>query len=403
MGGERVGRWRSVRARLTLTVLFVIFLSWLLSASTFLYFARREARELEQQLRTTGRVAAQSIPDNIKEHPLVSRTWTIVHSAGQKTVMVLLYPMGRGIVPARLMIALLLAWVAGWLLARHVTRPLASLAEGAQAFQEGDFAHRVPLQSHDEFAQVAAAMNEMAGRVAAQLSELQADADRRRQLLADVAHELRSPVANIKTMLQAIEDGVATQPERREQAVHSALRAAGRLERLVTDLLQLARLDARELPLTLGPVDLRELAQERLTAHAEAARQGGLIVQPVAAGPAVIVRADRERLAQVLDNLLNNAISYAGSGATLSVDVSDRPPSVAVADTGQGIAPEHLVHIFEPFYRVETARTPAQEHSGLGLRIARGLVEAHGGTLTVTSAPGEGTRAVITFHDGSSG
>jgi two-component system sensor histidine kinase BaeS len=394
----------SVRTRLTLTILLVVFVSWFLFTTTFLYFAAREARDLERELRQTGHIATRSLPEIIRSHPLVTRTWTVAQSAGEKTVMVLMYPMGRGIVPARLIVALLLAWIGGALLARHITRPLAALAQGAQAFHDGDLAHRVPVRGKDEFAQVATTMNEMADRVAAQLAELHEDAERRRQLLADVAHELRSPVANLRTMLQALQDGVADQPERREQALGSASQAARRLERLVADLLQLARLDLHELPLHLAPVDLRALARERLEAHAEAARQAGQSLLPIADGAPVIIEADRERLAQALDNLLDNAVAYAGRGATLSVEVMERglsSPRAVVADTGSGIAPEDLPHIFEPFYRAETARTPAHEHSGLGLRIARGLIEAHGGTLTVHSAPGQGTKAIIELADRS--
>jgi signal transduction histidine kinase len=298
----------------------------------------------------------------------------------------------------QLAVAVLLSLAAGALLSRRFTRPLARLAEGARALRSGHLDHRIPLEGTDEFGRVAVSMNDMAKRIEAQIAALEAEGRRRQQLLADVAHDLRSPVARLKTMAEAFRDGLASQPERSQRASQAMVESADRMERLVNDLLELARLDLHELPLDRQLVDLRALAADRLQAHREAAEKAGMSIQSVEAGDPVLVEGDRQRLAQVLDNLIANAVSYAGPGAELRVTVTPGDPAaVVVADTGRGIPAEHLPYVFDAFYRADPARTPGDQHSGLGLRIARGLAEAHGGALRVESAEGQGTRAILTL------
>ncbi len=383
----RFGPISNVRVRLTLTILAVIVLSWLLSAGTVIYFARQEAVAIRQHW--------HHAPPAVRES--LRTMWTLARE-GNMPVLWLPLPIGKGAFLARLCIALLLALCAGAWLSRRITRPLTALSDGACAFHRGEFAHRIPLAGDDEFTRVAAAMNEMAARVAAQLAAQEDDARRRRQLLADVAHDLRSPVATLKTMAEALRDGVAAQPERRTLALSTMVETADRLRRLVDDLLDLTRLDLRELSLHREPVDLRALAIEALEAHAPAADAAGIVLSSPAAGDPVLVDGDPHRLAQVLDNLLDNAISYAGHGATVQLAVADNDPrTLVVCDSGAGITAEHLPYLFDPFYRADAARTPGDRHSGLGLRIARGLVEAHGGTLTLDSQSGAGTRVTITL------
>jgi len=297
-----------------------------------------------------------------------------------------------------IVIALLLAFVTSAWLSRRFTRSLAELTHGARAFIAGKFTHRIPVDGEDEFAQVATAMNELADRVSAQIADLEEDAQRRRQLLADVAHELRTPVTTMRTMAGALEEGLADDPERHRRAINSLVRTSDRLQHLVTDLLQLAKLDLHELPLLKQPVDVRALADSCVEAHTEAAHEAGVRLQPVEAGPPCMVNADADRLAQVLDNLLNNAISYAGSDVDVRVVIECGDPTrIIVADTGQGISPRHLPYLFDPFYRADAVRSPRDQHSGLGLRIARGIIETHGGTLTLESREGHGTQAIITL------
>ncbi len=293
-------------------------------------------------------------------------------------------------------IALFLALAAGTWLSYRFTRPLGELIKGAMAFQSGNLNYRVPLQGESDFTQVASAMNRMAEQLRLQIEELKKDAARRKQLLADVAHELRGPVTTMQTMCTAMASGLAEQPERRQQAMESLARAADRLTRLVTDLLELAKLDLKELPIHFEEVELRELLTTVLQNHAAMAKQHQVILRELKPGSLQTVLADPYRLTQILDNLINNAISHTGAGTEIQVSIVPGDPiEIRVADTGKGIAAEHLPYLFDPFYRVDQARSPGDFHCGLGLRIARGLAEAHHGQLHLTSQLEEGTTAIL--------
>ena len=176
----------------------------------------------------------------------------------------------------------------GWL-SRRFTRPLVRLTEGAQALERGQLNHRIALAGDNEFVRVATSMNHMAGRIAQQIQELEEDSSRRQHLLADVAHELRSPVASMKAMAEALRDGIASGPERSERAARAIADSADQLERLVRDLLELARLDLQELPLHPQPVDLRAMIADCLRRYQEAADRAEIRLYPVEAGQPIIV------------------------------------------------------------------------------------------------------------------
>ncbi len=300
------------------------------------------------------------------------------------------------LISIRTFIALALAIGAGIFLSRRFTKPLKNLASAASEYRAGHFKHRVTLTGEDEFTEVAAAMNEMAIQVEQKIAKLEDDAIRRRQLLADVAHELRNPVMTMRTMAGALGDGLAVDEERRNRATQSLVNTSDRLLHLVTDLLELAKLDLNELPIHIEQVDVRSLAQTCEENHQAAAKEANVTIHPVETGEPIMIKADPNRLSQVIDNLLNNAISYAGEGAQVKIVITPgEKTSIAVIDNGIGIPAHHIPYIFDSFYRVDTVRTPGDRHSGLGLRIARGIIEAHNGTLTLQSEQGEGTRVEI--------
>ncbi len=304
----------------------------------------------------------------------------------------------RVVVSSQAIIALLLALLTGAWLSRRFTRPLLELVKGARALRAGRYHYRVPVMGDDEFAQLASALNDMAGQVSTHVGKLEDDAKRRRQFLADVAHELRTPVTTMRTMAGALEEGLADDPERHTRAVCSLVRTSDRMLHLVTDLLELAKLDLHELPLHRQPVDLHELASICVQAHTAAAAQAKIRLHILPPGEPLIVNVDADRIAQVLYNLLNNAISYAGEGAEVGVTLQRGDPvQLVVTDTGHGIPARHLPYIFDAFFRGDAARTPGDAHCGLGLRITRGLVMAHGGTLTMQSSEEQGTRAIVTL------
>lgn len=304
----------------------------------------------------------------------------------------------QSLVAVRLAIAALLALVTSAWLSRRFTRPLMELSKGAEAFQAGDLGYRIPAQGDNEFAGVAHAMNDMAERVADQIGRLEQDARSRRQFLANVAHELRSPITTMRTMAGALDEGLAENPERRKRATGALVRTSERMLRLVTELLELARLDLKALPLSISEVDLREVIRTCVLSHEPQVAEAGMTIGvSLPEGPIKAV-VDSDRLLQVLDNLVENAISYAGRGAELRISLGPGDPAkVVIADTGRGIPSKDLPLIFDPFYRIDPARTPGGSHSGLGLSIARGLIQAHGGTLDVTSAEGLGTAFTISI------
>ena len=423
----------SVRVNLTIAILLTVALSWVISGGVANYFNYLSFRSLRAEMMKHPDVYARPIPEpkfGVVEFFTGKPPFARGPRGPQPRPPAMDQPQGAGAPPVgqpdrpsgpvdrpndrphgpepgifearslllRAGVALALAALAGAWLGRKFTTPLSHLAKGADAFQAGEFGYRIPARGTNEFAAVANAMNEMARQVSDQISRLEDDAQRRRQFLADIAHELRSPVTTMETMAGALKDGLAEEPERRDFAVSAIATTSQRLRRLVQDLMELAKLDLTELPLNMVDVDLRELLVSALQAHESAAAAAGIALMPmVAAGPVSAV-GDPDRMAQVFDNIIENAISYAGEGAQVKVSISDCDPiRVTIADTGRGIRAEDVPYVLDPFYRADAARTPNDCHSGLGLSIASRLIQAHGGGLTVTSEQGTGTTVTITL------
>jgi two-component system sensor histidine kinase BaeS len=277
-----------------------------------------------------------------------------------------------------LLIAALVMVVAG----RRLVRPILALTGAAQRMKNGDHATRVPVSGTDEVARLGHAFNAMA-------ESIQRHDFQRKAMVSDVAHELRTPLANIKGYLVASEDGVV--PLDRE-LVTSLLEEADLLERLIVDLQDLALADAGMLRLHPATRDLSELAQLVVAAHRPAAETAGVTVRAEVAGAAP-AEVDGARIRQALGNLVSNAIRFTGSGGEVVVAVRrvGNDYDLTVRDNGAGIGPEHLPHLFDRFYRAEHSRSRTTGGSGLGLAITKHLVEAHHGTITVTSRPGEGS------------
>lgn len=406
----------SVRTSLMTAILLTVMLSWIISSGVANYFNYVSLRAFRQEMMKRSDANLRPIPEprfGIVEF-LTGRP-PMVRGAGEPRPPRPLSPgpqprhtpMGVPGGPApgpsprsfemtslflRLGIALGLAALAGAWLGRKFTKPLTQLAKGAAAFQMGDFEYRIPAEGKNEFAAVAGAMNEMGRQVSDQISRLENDAQRRKQFLADVAHELRSPVTTMETMAGALKDGLAEDPQRKDFAVSALVVTSQRLRRLVQDLMELARYDLTELPLNLTEADLRELISTAIHSHEAEAATAGVVLQPLDFTEPVTAVADPDRISQVLNNILENAITYAGAGAEVSVTLKDGDQvSISIADTGKGIPTEKVPFLTDPFYRADSARSPNDSHSGLGLSIASRLVEAHGGKLTISAKEGVGT------------
>ncbi|MFD0205856.1 MULTISPECIES: sensor histidine kinase [Saccharothrix] len=277
---------------------------------------------------------------------------------------------------------LALAGVASWLTANHLVRPIRALTAATQRMGAGDREVRVSA-AKGEIGELARSFNAMSAKLA--------DTERQRQaLVGDVAHELRTPLSNVTGWLEAAQDGVAATDQR---LVALLAEESLVLQRLVDDLHDLAQADAGTLRLHPEPIDAADVVEQVVAAHANR----DVTVTARTEGELFCV-ADPVRLRQAVENLVTNAIRYTPAGGAVSVAARlDGGVVIEVADTGVGIAPDDLPHVFDRFWRADKSRSRSTGGSGLGLAITRHLVEAHGGTVTVTSEPGAGATFRITL------
>ena len=276
-----------------------------------------------------------------------------------------------------------------WTLSRRILRPVEALTEAARRMETGDISQRVAVQTQDEIGELARAFNSMADGLA-RLEQL------RRNMVTDVAHELRTPLSNIRGYLEALRDGV-TQPT--PEVIGSLHEESMLLTRLVDDLQELALAEAGQLKLIREPVALTPVVSQVVSAMQPRAAESGLTITAALPDDLPLVHADPGRVAQVLQNLVNNALAYTPSGGEITVlaRAAGTEVEVSVRDTGVGIALEHLPHVFDRFYRVDRSRTRATGGAGLGLAIVKQLVEAQGGRVWAESTPGVGSTFCFTL------
>ncbi|MGB5925751.1 MAG: ATP-binding protein [Dehalococcoidia bacterium] len=276
-------------------------------------------------------------------------------------------------------IALLLTFV----LSRRMMSPIGVLAGAARRLGRGDLSQRVRLQGEGEVAALAEAFNSMA-------ADLEYAEQLRRNMVADVAHELRTPLSNIQGYLEAIRDGVV-EPD--AAAIRSLNEETSLLSRLVNELQELSLAEAGELKLVYQAEDITNLVKQAVTPWQPQLTAGEIALSLELPDDLPLVNIDWQRVNEVLHNILENAVAHTHRGGTINVTASQKGKwvEVSVSDTGEGIPAEDLPHIFERFYRVDKSRARATGGSGLGLTIARRLIEAHGGTIVVQSKLGEGS------------
>lgn len=274
-------------------------------------------------------------------------------------------------------------------LSNRILVPVRALTAAARRMEQGDLSQRVHVGSTDEIGQLAHAFNAMA-------DSLERTEQLRRHMISDVAHELRTPLANIRGYLEALRDRVL---EPSPELIDSLHDEAMLLSRLVDDLQDLALAEAGQLRLERRPVDVAELVEQARHSFQPEADAKGLTLCAELPPGLPPVDADPQRVGQVLRNLLRNAVAYtpAGGQITLSARRVGAEVEVAVRDTGAGIAPEHLPYIFERFYRADESRSRSTGGSGLGLTIVKQLVEAHGGHVRVESQVGAGSTFTFTL------
>ena len=274
------------------------------------------------------------------------------------------------------------------LVSRRALASVRVLNSTAKRLGHGDLSQRVPALSRDEVGELGRTFNSMA-------EGLERAEQQRRSLVADIAHELRTPLSNIQGYVEAVRDGVL-QPD--DATINTIYQQVQYLAHLVEDLRLLAQAEAKDFRLSKQPDSLIDVLRRSVEAFRPRAEAKGVSVTLDAPREFPLVLMDRTRVAQVVGNLLENAISHAPEAGqvTVSAEVSaGNAASIAVADDGAGIPPDDLPHVFDRFYRVDTSRTRATGGAGLGLTIAKQLVEAHGGSIRAESSLGAGSRFIF--------
>jgi heavy metal sensor kinase len=286
---------------------------------------------------------------------------------------------------------LLLSFVGGYWLAVRSFAPVEKMTSIARRIEVGDLHERVPVpRTQDELQKLALTFNAM-------IERLEKSFARQRRFVADASHELRTPVAAIRSMTDVtLASSAAVSPDEYRAVLRDVNVEAERLGHLISDLLLLARVDENKMPLEREVVRLDRLVED-VAATMELLATEKNITLSVEAGTPAPVLGDEARLIQVIMNLVDNAVKYTNSGGSvrLRVDVKDGSVLLSVSDSGIGIGPEHLEHIFERFYRVDPSRARAAGGTGLGLSIVDWVVREHGGTVSVTSTPGQGTTFTV--------
>ena len=282
-----------------------------------------------------------------------------------------------------------MAMALGYFLSSTLTNRLRTLDEAAQAIAAGDLEVRIPVTGRDEMAVLARTFNQMAAQLQQADRKQQELETLRRDLIAWAGHDLQTPLASVRAIIEALADGVVEDPESVQRYLRTAQKNIQSLSALIDDLFQISQLDAGGLPLDRADNSLSDLISDTLESFTQLAdRQGVHLEGDVAAGVDPVYM-DAQRIGRVLNNLVSNALHHTPEGGLVAVRAlpSLQGVFVEIKDTGQGIPPEDLPHVFDRFYRGEKSRSRTTGGAGLGLAIAKGIVEAHGGQIDVESAP----------------
>ena len=306
-------------------------------------------------------------------------------------------PVATGIVVATIVVALL----AGLAIFGLMTRKLESLAESMEHFRTGDFTDRPRLpplpagRGGDEIDRLGVAFGDLAAHIVSQVNQIKATDQLRRELVANVSHDLKTPLATLQGYVDTLllKDDVLPPHERRSY-LGVASRSCERLTKLVGDLIDLARLDARETRLNPEPFSPAELLQDVAQKfQLKASQRNTRIELAIPDGPVAYVTADIGLIERVLENLIGNALAYTDPGGEirLAIEPDERSAVLRVSDTGPGIAEEDIPHVFERFYRANTGTWDQGGHAGLGLAITKSILDLHGSRMEVRSRLGVGT------------
>jgi len=287
----------------------------------------------------------------------------------------------------------------GYLLSVSLVERIGRVNRAAQAIAQGHLGARVPVIGRDEVADLARTFNDMAGQLETAARQQRELDSLRRDLVAWIGHDLRTPLASLRVIVEALADGVVEDPATVQHYLQTAQHQIGSLSALLDDLFEMAQIDAGGLKLDRQPNSICDLISDTIEAFTALARQRGVKLEGSASPDADPVVMDVQKVGRVLSNLLDNALRHTPAGGAVWVKASSTAECVRVevSDSGEGISEEDLPHVFERFYRGEKSRSRATGGAGLGLAISAGIVEAHGGQIGAESTAGEGTRVWFTL------
>ena len=361
-------------------------------------FQRDQARHAAQELSWPEDIAISFQADGI---PMVGL------QSGPYTILALLRPGGPGFVHRPQSEATLLALAASGVTGiavivllsllftdrqvKQFLRPLNALTEAARRVEQGDYSQPVGTQGQDGFAEVCAAFDHMQQHLLAEREKNAAYQRARTDLVAGISHDLRTPLTSVKGYLKGLQDGVARTPERQAQYLDIAYRKACAMEKLLERLFYFSKMETGELPLHLERTDLGELVRRFVQESQEELGPKGVVLTLKGAPAPHPLRADTEQLYRVLGNLTDNAMRYAKAEhleLTLTVWRERAYERLRFADNGKGVPEEQLPHLFELFWRGDSARGSRNEGSGLGLYIVKHIIESHGGTVSARNDGG---------------
>ncbi len=368
-------------------------------------------KALQQKIPTTGELGKSRIgfpPRSFVVQPIVvtdpngdrviGALLLVPRYAAEDTVPLFIATVGRAVLISSIFVAIF-AVLAAILFSSTITRPIARLTSAARVLASGDYSTQVTTKAHGEIGELAHSFNEMAAQLNRDVEELRRQELWRRELIMSVTHDLATPLTAIAGLGESLADGVAQSREDYEATGLIIVRETLRLRRLVKDLHVMAKVEAGALQPQCKEIRLATLVDEVLAVLAPEFERAD--VEPCNAIPYTLpgIQADADMLTRVFSNLCDNAMRHTPPGGTVTIEAVSHGNTliVSVADTGEGIPPEALSHIFERFYRADSARQSSTGGSGLGLAIVRAIVEAHGGKVWAENAPEGGARIVFTL------
>lgn len=287
----------------------------------------------------------------------------------------------------------------GYFLSSAITDRIFMLEQSAKSLAGGDFNTRAEIVGEDEVASLASTFNQMAEQLQIANTKQEELKQLRSDLIAWISHDLQTPLTSIQAILEALADGIIDDPDQEKRYFDTAQRNVRALSALIDDLFQMAQIDAGGLPIHRAPNSLSDLISDTLESFSHICKQKGISLSGEVDPGVDPVDMDPELIGRVLNNLISNAIHFTPEGGNIRIEASpiDDRTQVIISDTGEGIPPEDLPHVFERFYRGEKSRSRATGGAGLGLAIAQGIVHAHGGDIVIESSVGTGSKFIITL------